>query len=166
MKNTNHLLCGLFLLLAVSGTVSSKDWRSIAPLRSTLEDVEKLLGRSTIGSKYIYETEEGRIFFFYQSDPNAACGNGSTIYNVPFGTIFSIQIESKKKPLLVDLNLNMSKFRRYATCIGAIGYYNAEEGFEMHVYNDVVSTFYYQPSAADAKQFACSKANEQKAAGS
>ena len=76
MKNAKHFLCGLFLLLAVSATASAKDWRGIVPLHSTLEDVEKLLGKSTLGSNYIYETEEGRVIFFYQSDPDATCGIG------------------------------------------------------------------------------------------
>jgi hypothetical protein len=67
------------------------------PLQSTLQDVEKLLGKSSTGARYIYETEEGRVIFNYQSDPDATCGKGYKPYNVPFETILFIQIESKKK---------------------------------------------------------------------
>jgi hypothetical protein len=35
----------------------------------------------------------------------------------------------------------------------------------MHVYDGAVSTFYYQPTAADRKQFACPKADDKKTAG-
>jgi hypothetical protein len=159
MNNAKHFFWGLFLLLAMSSTASAKDWRGIVPLRSTLEDVEKLLGKSTLGVRHFYETEEGRVMFSYQS-------YGYKYYNVPVGTILSIQIESKKKPLLADMNLDMSKFRQYRTCIGAIGYVNHEEGFEFHVYDGAVSNFSYKPTAADAKQFANPKPNEQKANGS
>lgn len=157
MKNIKYLLIILSLLLFLSGAANAKDWRGIVPLHSTIEDVEKLLGKPPFNSRYVYETEEGRVIFFYQSNPNVTCGKG---YNTPFGTILFIEIESKKKPLLTDLNLDMSKFKRYFTCIGAIGYDNREEGFEMHIYDGAVYRFYYGPTAIDAKQFACSKANE------
>jgi hypothetical protein len=158
MKNLKYLLSILSLLLFVSGAVSAKDWRGIVPLRSTIEDVERLLGKPHFNAHYVYETEEGRVIFIYQSNPKVTCGDG---YNdVPFGTILSIEIELKKKTLLTDFNLDMSKFRQYFTCIGATGYSNREEGIEMHIYDGAVFRLYYRPTAADAKKFACPKANE------
>ena len=160
MKNVKYLFGALFLLLAMSSITNAKDWRGIVPLHSTVEDVEKLLGKPRVAGYYVYETEEGQVMFGYQTNLDPSCGKGYKPYNVPFRTVLFIQIESKKKPLLVDLNLNMSKFTLYPTCFGATGYSNNEEGFGMHVYEKAVSTFYYSASAIDEKKYACPKANE------
>lgn len=156
MKYFKNLFYGLILILVSFGSTNGKDWRGIVPLHSTLGNVEKLLGKSTLGVKYAHKTKEGIVFFKYQSNPYTSCKNNpNQTYDVPYTTILSIQFEPSEKPLLTDLNLDMSKFSKYSTCIGAIGYYNKKEGIEMHTYNEAVHRFYYKPTLADREKFAC-----------
>ena len=73
MKRLTLLLIGLGFVLICADATYGKEWRGIVPLYSTVDDVDRLLGKSPHGFQLAYETEDERIFFDYQSS-ESTCG--------------------------------------------------------------------------------------------
>jgi hypothetical protein len=96
----------LFLILMISGTVfcqSTNVWRGITPLKSTREDVERILGKPY--SEYCshagwYETKDGKVLFSIQL---ARVMLTMSTLDIPELTVISISYYPNTSPRLADI---------------------------------------------------------------
>lgn len=90
----------------------SNGWRGIVPLKSTREDVERLLGKLPDDDKCrcLYLKEEISVFVVYaRGEP---CVDSS--WRVPRDTVIEFTVWEKTRKLTVaDLGIDTSKFERF-----------------------------------------------------
>jgi hypothetical protein len=147
----------LYLLISFAGTIHQQAncWHGIIPLRSTRADVEKLLGPPTPYSKAPYaadyRTKNERVFVLYSTGP---CDiEPSHGWNVPRGTVISIDVEPNVKPKFAELKLDESKYekRKDPEVLSLTYYTNEKEGVSIEVNTEegVVNVFRYSPMSKD-----------------
>jgi hypothetical protein len=141
------------VLLSASIYLEAKEWRGIVPLVSTREDVEKrLLGPPVQPCRFeacFYETEQEHVFIHYSRGP---CPKDEfRAWNVPRGTVLSVRVSPKKRPLLSELHLDLSKYERTEDpeLAGAASYDSEEEGIFVEADLGVVYAITYMPTARD-----------------
>lgn len=126
-------LTGFFALVGRNNVPTEPQWRKIVVMRSTREDVERVLGRSEYrGFSASYNVEDGAIqveyypFNYCESQPGADL-------RVPQWTVVEITFTPDNPPKLTDLKLDLKKFRRQKESSDApdlISYINKEEGVD------------------------------------
>lgn len=101
----------LLIVMLLTGTVKSAQWRDVKPLTSTREDVIKLLGKGKIDRPdlSVYQFENERVSFEYST---GACGEGQNAWNVPNGTVTSIWVEPVTQLKLSDVKLRMTDYKK------------------------------------------------------
>jgi hypothetical protein len=148
----------LCLALLNAAWAQASGWRGIAPLHSTRADVERLLGPATRGDAYssIYDLKDAYVSVQFSGGP---CSNG---WDAPAGTVTSVSVTPKPKPLFSRLKLNMKGYRRIddVETPGAVHYVNEEEGVTYEVQSDRVVVIFYVPQARD-KHLRCTPPPEQ-----
>jgi hypothetical protein len=80
-----------------------------------------------------YETKGDHVSVKYSTEP---CGNDeSGNYVVPPGTVLSIDVTPKTRPLLSNLHLDVSKYEKYEDpeILGLVHYKSANEGLYLEV---------------------------------
>ena len=132
------LIASAVLVLAVGGLCSAKEWRGIVPLRSTCEDVKRILNISDCADAY--DTDEGRVKIDFALEP---CTDG---WNVPAGTVLRISISPKAKRLS-DIDFSLTNFNKYIEYDSPnFTYYSdLKEGVTLEVGPDqkVLNIYYY-----------------------
>ena len=144
----------MFVLADVS---QAKEWRGIAPLKSTRADVEKLLGRSTHdGYGISYPVGDEVATFEYSS---GGCSDKGRVYDVPPYTVLRIRVSSGHKPRFSDLEIDLRKFRKVedSELPDVLYYINDEEGVAYEVQGGLVMTTEYWPTAKDRNMRRCVK---------
>ena len=145
-------ICLLFVCVG-AGEAAARDWRGLAPLRSTRTDVERLLGTPPVGRNnddaVVYHTENEDVLVRYST------GRCIEKWDVPRDTILYIQVFPKNKPKFSELRLDISKYKKIPDPeLPDYSYYdNEEEGFELNVHTvqGLVHIFIYYPPAKDDK---------------
>lgn len=136
-------------ILAMPGNVYPKGWRGIVPLHSTCEDVKRLLGRAKCTAD-LYTLENETVFVSFSEQ---LCNEGTNVkWNVPRGTVISIDVNPKIKPKLSDMLGNPASYKKVRDKhLPDIVYYMDEEaGFTLMVFpNGDVGNFFYGPAASD-----------------
>ena len=147
VRNRSKALSLIFITLILTQIAEARDWRGIAPLRSTRAEVERLLGAPEQGSSNVYQTGSERISVSYAE---RTCDYG---WQVPVGTVISFSITPKNPSAFADLKLDERKFvKRVDPHIESIYYYiNQEEGinYTVDTGRGVVTGIEYYPSAKD-----------------
>ncbi len=130
------------------------------PLRSTREEVEKLLSKSKMshGFTYIYENENERVDVLYSA---GACElSGVERWNIPKDVVIWMEVFPRKSVLIKDLNLDPKKYRRFQWSHPEnwVDYLNMEEGVIVHSIDwgrgEELAFFEYRPTPRDA-MFRC-----------
>ena len=120
-------------------------WHEIVPLHSTCDDVKRVLKieKCETGS---YEFEDERIFIWFASDP---CNDG---WNVPRGTVTSIEVFPRKNLRLTDVGFQEGAFEdRSKDSSGTIRYRNETSGVIASVRSDgTVQSIAYVPRKSDS----------------
>jgi hypothetical protein len=106
---------GLLLLFLVSA-VGAKEWRGITPLKSTKNDVERLLGKPNQLGRY--EIQNERVSITYSEGPcNSAFGalaKADCECLVAKDTVLKIAITFETAVKVSELGINKSKYERTA----------------------------------------------------
>lgn len=135
---TKALIVSASLLIAAVSVCSAKEWRGLVPLRSTCEDVKRILNVTKCGDSY--ETDEGRVYFTFSKKP---CADG---WNVPAGTVLEISVYPKAKQA-TEMGLDLTNFQKEVSYDSPnyVYYSNREEGITLLVTPDqkVQSVYYY-----------------------
>lgn len=146
-----------FLMLCVGARAQEKGWRGIVPLRSTREDVERLLGPSSDrGYGVTYILKDQSVFFEYSSCHR--CDDKENCFNVPEYTVIRIAVSLVVKPRISNLGVDKKKFKKERNPnLPDYWYYtNAEEGIVYEVLNDdLVMSTTFQAALEDYKSLKC-----------
>lgn len=135
----------VLVMLTTSSFSDAEGWRGIVPLHSTCEDAKRLLGitKCETGS---YDFRDERAFIWFSEKP---CADG---WNVPSGTVTSIEVFPKKKLQLATLNIDERKLKKEAgqSAADAVRYIDENEGLIITVCPDgEVKSIAYIPAAKD-----------------
>jgi len=129
----------------MSGIAQAKGWHGIVPLHSACEDVKRILGVPTCErTAYHVGNETVEISFSRKS-----CIDG---WNVPPGTVITIDVHPRLGSKLSDLHIDESKYKKITDkhVIGVVYYENAEEGITLTVFADgSLGSIFYGPEARD-----------------
>jgi hypothetical protein len=149
-------LFAVALALAVPTIAFPQGWRRIVPLHTNRAQVKNLLGNPTIvGSVPTYYFNDERVEIFYAQ---YTCGHRLNVgkWNVPPGTVLSINVIPKEKVRLADMHLDLSKFRKQRIPFDFPYDYshlvNDEEGLILSLVSfgkDFVDSYSYGPKASD-----------------
>lgn len=105
MNSARVTVVYLLIMLTTSSFPQTKGWRGIVPLHSTCDDAKRLLGISKCETNS-YDFEDERAFIWFSEK---ACLDG---WNVPAGTVTSIEVYPKQKFNLGDLGIDVTKFKK------------------------------------------------------
>jgi hypothetical protein len=128
-----YLSCITFIL---SSTARAQEWHGIKVLRSTRSDVEKLIGNPMEPNGNIYDLKDERVTVFYSG---GSCAKGWPFgWNVPEGIVIGITVYLKKTPMLGDLGVDLSEYKKFNDPHdGGVTYYsNAEKGISIMTNSD------------------------------
>lgn len=155
LKITKMILLYLLVFFSSTAHQQANSWHGIIPLRSTRADVEKLLGPPSPYSKALYaaayKTENERVSVLYSTGPcDVEPSHG---WNIPRGTVISIDVEPDVKLKFADLKLDESKYKkvRDPEIPQIVSYTSEKDGvsIEVDMNEGVVTTFRYSPMSKD-----------------
>jgi hypothetical protein len=130
-------------------------WRGLVPLRSTRDDVERVLGapKSSSHPHYFYDAEKEKVTVRYSAD---TCNRGSGAdWDVPVNTVVTITVTPKAKLLIKDLHLDLRNYARseIAHPRGLVLYVSQEDGIgiesKLEDGCEIVMSVTYQPTTKD-----------------
>ncbi|MBK7708549.1 MAG: hypothetical protein IPN69_15225 [Acidobacteria bacterium] len=148
------LVVSLIVLISMPAIAQScNSWKGITPLRSTKDDVERILGKANSSGKYAvgYQTKEGRVTVFYSSglcDENPEMG-----WNVREFTVISLTYSpsAENSTEFSELKLDQIKFERSPDpgMMYADYYTSKSDGIVVHVntIEDTVNFFHFFPES-------------------
>lgn len=145
MRVMRNIFTGLLILAAFCIVGHGQEWRKITPLKSTCEDAKLLLGIKECHSQTVVLEDESVNIDFAEKP----CFDG---WNVPAGTVIGLTVYSKKKALLKDLNIDLTKYEKTESVTDPdhTVYFNAEEGIGLTVTPDgKVESISYEPLRKD-----------------
>jgi hypothetical protein len=126
MKRWKELLASISLLMSFWGLSYGQDWHRIRPLHSTRGEVERVIGPPMEARGITYDLKNERVTIVYS---DSSCAKGwPDGWNVPKGTVIAINIFPQITLTLADLNLEISKFKKFIDQHGFIHFNNDEEG--------------------------------------
>jgi hypothetical protein len=143
------------LLVCLADSSLAKEWRGIVPLRTTREDVRKMLGKPhgecNIFDDYFVDEDFVSVLYAdqYCDGPlRYYWGN----YTVAPGAVLSVTVRFEHGIPLADYKIpSMKKLRKgKPDSILTVDYFDAEQGIEYSVRDGQVVAVEYGPSATDA----------------
>ncbi|HEX7314359.1 MAG TPA: hypothetical protein VF297_10575 [Pyrinomonadaceae bacterium] len=151
MKSTRVIVSSICTLVILSVTSHAKEWRGIIPMKSTCEDVKRVLGVDTCNPPdgvYDLGGEEVRINFS-KSPCVEAFGKS---WSVPVGTVLAILHRPKSPVDIAQLALDVSKYKITNTdVVGLDAYHNEEEGIWFEAFEGTAQNIHYLPAKRDAR---------------
>ena len=133
----------MLVMLTTSSISLARGWRGIVPLHSSCEDAKRLLGISKCQTGS-YDFKDERAFVWFSEKP---CVDG---WNVPQGTVTSIEVFPKRKLQLNDLSLDEKRFQKETSKGEADRYVDKDEGLIITAYpNGEVRSIGYGPATED-----------------
>lgn len=157
MKSNRLIIAGLFLVMTASASAFAKEWRGIVPLLSNRADVERTLGRpakQTAADIAFFDLKSEKVRVVY-SEGQCVPGIAGE-WNVPRGTVLSIEVTPKKESSLKDVGVDVSTYRKVEDphIMGHLTYVNEAEGISVDTNSidpdyERVLGISYGPRAAD-----------------
>ncbi len=140
-------LCGMLVALAFP---QLQVWHGIRPLHATRADVEKLIGPPMEPNGITYDLKDERVNIGYSDAP---CAKGWPYgYNVPRNTVVSIETHPKTKRTLLDLQIDLSKYKRTDRPANQrVIYYNDDYGMTIEIdsIRQEIISIQYLPVSSD-----------------
>lgn len=142
------LLALLFLML-VTMRSQSNCWRGITPLRSTCEDVKKILkmDKCTLPISE-YTVPDFRVMVEFQ---NETCDSEPRAWRVPKGTVTAITISPRNEMRPSEFGLDLSKYKKRedGEIVGVEHYDSQEEGVTVDLYRGFVQNLFLYPRKSE-----------------
>lgn len=139
----------LLVLTCLTTSNQSNCWRGIAPLRSTCEEVKKILQVETCSlPRANYTIPDYRVTITFANDD---CGKSPRAWRVPKGTVLSLVISPEHNMTVSQLGLDLSKFRKREgeEIVGMEQFDNDEEGVSVETFNGYVMNLFLSPRKSD-----------------
>jgi hypothetical protein len=153
MKPLLRTLLFSVLLFILPGISEAKEWRGIVPMKSTREDVTRILGKSKDANhiRANYDMEEGHIYIVFSSDD----AYYDCVKKLPKDIVLLIQFTPKSDLSLSDLKLDFSKFRKFDPSfpknVGYEAYVDEVEVLIVTTYNGKIDQINYTATKEDQK---------------
>lgn len=135
-----------FTLVVAALNVTAQGWRGIAPLHSTCDEVKQQLGIHECKSG-TYDVEDANVSILFS---DGTCSSG---WNVPTGTVVTIDVHSKTVQQFSNLGLDPKQYRPVsdAHLPGLTRYENEDKSVSITVSSEgLIMAYFYGPSAKDA----------------
>lgn len=127
----------------------SNCWRGITPLRSTCDDVKKVLSVETCSMPITnYDRPELHVMISFATGD---CDKTPHGFRVSKGTVTSITL-SPQIPMTPEMfGLDLSKYKKRADgeIVGLDHYTNVDEGVSVDMYRGVIQNLFLYPRKAD-----------------
>lgn len=141
----------LTLLMFITTQGQSNCWRGITPLRSTCEDVKKVLNVDACTLPISqYTLPDFRVMVEFQTE---TCNNKEArVWRVPKGTVIAITIAPRNEMRPSEFGLDLSKYKKRedVEIVGLEHYDSAEEGVTVDLYRGFVQNLFLYPRKGDA----------------
>ncbi len=140
----------VLLLLLISMQSQSNCWRGITPLKSTCEDVKRVLkvDKCTLPISE-YTLPDFRVMVEFE---NETCASEPRAWRVPRGTVTALTISPRNQLRPSEFGLDLSKYkqRQGGDIVGLQSYDNDEDGVTVELYHDFVRNLFLYPRKSDA----------------
>ncbi len=151
LKRGLLLVCSAVILIASSPVRAQEGYRGIIPLVTTREEVEKILGKPTSGTRY--EFKDKRVTVIYREN---ACADRDRSCSclAPIGTVLFISVEPYGETFIKDIIPQPgSQWRRYEVMdhvTGIHAYTNDKTGvtYEFEASDGLIRDIIYGPAQA------------------
>jgi hypothetical protein len=149
MNFLRTFMCCLGLVFLLPNICISQDWSRLRPLHSTCDDIKQVLKVATCKpSDNTYDLREERVRITFS---NARCDNAwEKLWNVPPGTVLSVERSLKKPIPLKDFHIDENKYEKAFTDFTDETILSSkDEGIEFSVINGKVKRITYTPTPKD-----------------
>jgi len=154
-KRGSGMLRRIVLLLIVlsSGSIygqpKDEPWQHLTLLKSTRQDVLKLLGPSSSSCDCIYDTPDQILSMIYSS--GGPCEPGIRGWNVPPNTLVGMLVTPKTKRTLAEWGIKVENYQRREDpfTLGNVLYSREADGVTILVVDGLVTRFEYGPKTND-----------------
>jgi hypothetical protein len=131
----------------------AKEWRGINPMKSTCDDVKRILGVTTCNppdETYDLGSEKVRISF-----SKTLCFEAyKKFWNVPLRRVISIERHLKKPITISELGVATNKYKITSTDVVGMDWYSSEEdGLWFEAFKEWVQDIYYVPTKDDERLY-------------
>jgi hypothetical protein len=137
------------MTLGIATACFGQGWRTIVPLHSTRQDVQRLIGRPTEPNGLTYDLKTERVTIYYSDGP---CVKGWPYgWNVASDVVTKIVVYPQTPLTLNQLGLDVRGYTKTQNPrLGGSDYTNKELGISVGVKeNGAVEVIQYQPSIRD-----------------
>jgi hypothetical protein len=163
MNYLKVILIAACLTLARPGaTVAAKEWRGIVPLRSTRDDVERLLGVASKSALVKYDVRGGMVYVAYEM---FACDHtppeGWPVpppgWAVPKDTVIYVRVVLEEPVPLDSPGTDLSDFKKEEGGSHRFNYNNGKDGFTIETVSppggggERIVAYDYGPTADDER---------------
>jgi hypothetical protein len=154
MKPLIKLFLFPVLLFILPAIIEAKEWRGIVPMKSTREDVKRILGRSRDANhiRANYDLDEGQVYIVFSNGEDYSY---DCVKKLPKDVVLLIQFQPKTDLPLSDMKLDLSKFREFDPTtppnLGHKAYINEEEGLIVSTHKGKVYEINYLATKEDQK---------------
>jgi len=144
MKYVPQLIFGLFLIALCAFHVEAKSWRGIIPLKSTRDDVARVLNQSIAPDalRFEYQSDAESVGFLFAQPDALSC-----MESLAPGTVLTIDITPKTHIYLSDLQPDERKLRRLEASaefiIDGDAYFDDDDGFVVTIQKGAVRRVVY-----------------------
>jgi hypothetical protein len=156
-------LSALILLASTGAPLSAQEWRGIKVMRSSCQDVKRVLGVAKCEyprSTYRMEGEVVEISFVSCRCP-IVCHDTNLRWNLPLDTVVGIHRELQSGTSVADFEVDRGKWTKTSTdFIGEVIYSNEELGIRISAVDGRVLNVTYYPPLEKNKQFLCPKCSK------
>ena len=146
----------LIACLVCSGSAqmpSTTDWRGLSPIVSTRKDVERTLGRPyrTFDNRQMtYRFPDVEVFLYFTTNPKCQEKLPYTSWDVTVDTVTAIEVSFSRPPLVSDIGIDLTKFRKIEgdfDLIDRYHYVNDDNSFGIEVDGKYVAGYKYVPGS-------------------
>lgn len=140
-----RLAVSCMLAITFVATAKAQGWRGIVPLHTSCEDVKHILNVATCEPVTI-EVEEAKVFISFSD------GTCHSEWNVPPGTVLSVDVTPKKLLKPADLNIDLTKYSKEVDrhVPSTVHFKNEEAGISVVAFEDGrIRHVFYGPSSKD-----------------
>lgn len=138
----------VFLIL-LTLTSQPNCWRGITPLRSTCEDVKRILNiDSCAGPESSYTLPDFRVSVEFAKHD---CNEAPRAWRVAKGTVVALTVSPRKEMTPKEFGLDLSKFKKRedGEIVGLVHYDSEEDGIRVDLYRGFVQNLFLYPRKAD-----------------
>ena len=151
----------MVLFFCLMGRCQGQGWRGIVPLHSTCEDVKRVFSTTTCESTLI-DLEDASVFITFSD------GTCRSEWEVPRGTVISLDVRPKNRLRVEDLHLDLTKYTRTSDqqVQGTLNLDNKDEGISIAAFEDGrIRHIFYGPTLKESFKRCDSRPLESKGAG-